>query len=214
MPISPPRGNPCCPMGFGSVPQRNSASQDIHYSSVMMADAQVLRDGDWEKPTRIGMSRAGNAELARQARIMLPAVGGLPHAEVAGNCETSLPTVRAWRARCQAGGITALGDGARPGHPQLADEIAIVNLARREHRGHASLHPIACSRLNMAEIFFGIIARQAIRRGTLTSVKDLVAKIGAVVDGWNARRRPCEWTNTADHLFVKIKQKELPVGEH
>jgi hypothetical protein len=30
----------------------------------------------------------------------------------------------------------------------------------------------------MVEIFFGIITRQAIRRGTFNSVKDLIAAIG------------------------------------
>jgi hypothetical protein len=35
----------------------------------------------------------------------------------------------------------------------------------------------------MAEIFFGIITRQAIRRGTFTSVKDLATAIEAIIDG-------------------------------
>jgi hypothetical protein len=39
--------------------------------------------------------------------------------------------------------------------------------------------PTSGSWLNMVEIFFGIITRQAIRRGTFTSVKDLIAKIEA-----------------------------------
>ena len=38
--------------------------------------------------------------------------------------------------------------------------------------------PTSGSWLNMVEIFFGIITRQAIRRGTFTSVKDLIAAIG------------------------------------
>ena len=37
--------------------------------------------------------------------------------------------------------------------------------------------PTSGSWLNMVEIFFGIITRQAIRRGTFTSVKDLIAAI-------------------------------------
>ncbi len=37
--------------------------------------------------------------------------------------------------------------------------------------------------MNMVEIFFGIITRQAIRRGTFTSVKDLIGAIGAFIDG-------------------------------
>jgi len=38
--------------------------------------------------------------------------------------------------------------------------------------------------MNMVEIFFGIITRQAIRRGTFHSVPDLKAAIRAFIDGW------------------------------
>jgi len=41
--------------------------------------------------------------------------------------------------------------------------------------------------LNLVEIFFGIIARQAIRRGTFGSVRELFGAIEAFIDGWNER---------------------------
>jgi len=50
----------------------------------------------------------------------------------------------------------------------------------------------------MVEIFFGIITRQAIRRGTFHSVKELEAAIGAYIDGWNDRAHPFIWTKNAD----------------
>ena len=53
----------------------------------------------------------------------------------------------------------------------------------------------------MVEIFFGIITRQAIRRGTFTSVKDLIAKIETFIDGWNERCQPFTWTKTADEIL-------------
>ena len=52
--------------------------------------------------------------------------------------------------------------------------------------------------LNMVEVFFGIITRQAIRRGSFTSVQDLIAAIGTFIDGWNDRCHPFTWTKTAD----------------
>ena len=36
-------------------------------------------------------------------------------------------------------------------------------------------------------VFFGIIIRQAIRRGTFTSVKELINAIEVFIDGWNQR---------------------------
>jgi transposase len=61
--------------------------------------------------------------------------------------------------------------------------------------------PTSGSWLNMVEIFFGIITRQAIRRGTFTRVKDLIAAIETFIDGWNERCRPFTWTKTADEMF-------------
>ncbi len=57
----------------------------------------------------------------------------------------------------------------------------------------------------MVEIFFGIIARQAIRRGTFRSVKDLTAAIGAFIDAYNDRCQPFTWTKDAEELLAKIK---------
>lgn len=39
----------------------------------------------------------------------------------------------------------------------------------------------------MVEIFFGIITRQAIRRGTFTSVRELVQAISRYIKAWNER---------------------------
>ena len=63
--------------------------------------------------------------------------------------------------------------------------------------------PTSGSWLNMVEIFFGIITRQAIRRGTFTSVKDLIAAIENFIDGWNERCQPFTWTKTADDILKK-----------
>jgi hypothetical protein len=45
------------------------------------------------------------------------------------------------------------------------------------------------------------ITRQAIRRGSFTSVRDLVAAIENFIDGWNDRCQPFTWTKTADGLL-------------
>ncbi len=55
----------------------------------------------------------------------------------------------------------------------------------------------------MVEIFFGIITRQAIRRGTFTSVKDLIGAIGIFIDGWNERCAPFIWTKPADEIVKR-----------
>ncbi len=71
------------------------------------------------------------------------------------------------------------------------------------HNQRVTMHftPTSGSWLNMVEIFFGIITRQTIRRGTLRSVADLKAAIATFIDGWNDRCEPFVWTKTADQLL-------------
>ncbi len=74
--------------------------------------------------------------------------------------------------------------------------------------------PTSGSWLNMVEIFFGIITRQAIRRGTFTSVKDLIAAIGQFIDGWNDRCQPFVWTKTADQLLCHSRRQKTSFTRH
>jgi transposase len=74
--------------------------------------------------------------------------------------------------------------------------------------------PTSGSWLNMVEIFFGIITRQAIRRGSFGSVKDLVAAIERFIDGWNDRCEPFVWTKTADEIIDKANRKKTSSTRH
>ena len=61
--------------------------------------------------------------------------------------------------------------------------------------------PTSGSWLNLVEVFFGIITRQAIRRGSFDSVKQLVGAIRTFIDGWNQRCHPFIWTKTPDEIL-------------
>ena len=74
--------------------------------------------------------------------------------------------------------------------------------------------PTSGSWLNMVEIFFGIIPRQSIRRGTFTSVKDLIAAISNFIDGWNERCQPFVWTKTADEILTKTHRQPTSNTQH
>src|SRR5262249_37587597 len=92
-------------------------------------------------------------------------------------------------------------------HPAITDSLSA------NPRAHLPFPPAGCSWLNMVEVFFPIIARQAIRRGPFRAVKDLTAKIGAFIDGWNQRCQPFVWTKSADELLTKIRKKETSRAE-
>ena len=78
-------------------------------------------------------------------------------------------------------------------------------LARRP-RFHVHYTPTYASWLNQVEIWFGIITRQAIRRGSFRKVKELVERIERYTDKWNAKARPFVWTATADSILAKVKR--------
>ncbi len=87
-------------------------------------------------------------------------------------------------------------------HPKVAAWLA------RNPRITMHSTPTSGSWMNMVEIFFGIITRQAIRRGTFTSVKDLITAIEAFIDSWNERCTPFTWTKTADQILTKAKKRQ------
>ena len=86
-------------------------------------------------------------------------------------------------------------------HPQARRD---QRLAGQEPAGHLHFTPTSGSWLNLVEVFFGIITRQAIRRGSFDSVKELVTAIRAFIDGWNDRCHPFTWTKTADEILPTL----------
>ena len=64
--------------------------------------------------------------------------------------------------------------------------------------------PVGSSWMNQIEIWFGIITRRAIRRGTFGSVRQLVNAIERYVASWNADAAPFEWVATAEEIISKV----------
>jgi transposase len=81
-------------------------------------------------------------------------------------------------------------------------------------RIHLHFTPTSASWMNLVEVFFAIITRQAIRRGSFPSVADLVAAIRRFVDGWNQRCHPFVWVKDADDIMVKATRKRTTGTEH
>jgi transposase len=74
--------------------------------------------------------------------------------------------------------------------------------------------PTSGSWLNLVEVWFSIIDRQAIHRGSFPSVRDLMIKIREFINGWNNRCHPFLWTKPADEVIDKIKRKENSLTRH
>ena len=89
---------------------------------------------------------------------------------------------------------------ATPKHPKVKVWLA------RHPRFHFHFTPTDSSWLNQVEIFFGIITKQAIRRGSFSSVKDLIRKIDTFVEAYNQTAKPFAWTATAESIFLKLER--------
>lgn len=78
-------------------------------------------------------------------------------------------------------------------------------LARRP-RYHIHYTPTYASWLNQVERWFGLITQKAIRRGSFSSVKELISKIEQFVDHYNSESRPFVWTATAESILAKVQR--------
>jgi transposase len=100
-------------------------------------------------------------------------------------------------------------------HPAREIHVILDNLST--HSGPAvdkwlsghpdvTLHftPKGSSWLNQIEIWFGIITRQAIRRGAFGSVRLLINAINNYITAWNEDSVPFAWTATADEIIAKV----------
>lgn len=67
--------------------------------------------------------------------------------------------------------------------------------------------PTSASWLNLVEVWFGIIERQAIHRGTFGNVRELTTAIKTFIAGWNDRAHPFVWTKTADQILKKTNRQ-------
>ena len=113
-------------------------------------------------------------------------------------------------------------------YPRVKLHIVCDNYATHKHptvqawlanNKRISLHftPTSGSWLNLVEIFFGVITRQAIRRGSYDSVKQLTAAIERYIDAWNERCKPFIWTKTADEIIENAtpnNRKTTSVTQH
>ncbi|TDC09090.1 IS630 family transposase [Streptomyces sp. 8K308] len=70
---------------------------------------------------------------------------------------------------------------------------------------HFHFTPVGSSWLNQIEIWFGIITRQSIRRGTFPSVAALITQIRNYIDTWNTNAKPFTWTATTKEILAKVR---------
>ncbi len=104
-------------------------------------------------------------------------------------------------------------DYVRHGTSTLFAALEIVRARLAVHpRVKVHFTPTHASWMHLVEVWFSIIERQAIHRGSFTSVRDLNAKIRAFITGWNDRAHPFTWTRTSEQVLAKANRKKTSGG--
>jgi hypothetical protein len=95
----------------------------------------------------------------------------------------------------------------RPGaHQSLQESRDGSAWLGRHPRVQLHFTPTYASWLNLVEVFFSMVERQALGRGDFASVGDLVAAIGRFISAWNQRCQPFVWTKDADTIGGKLNR--------
>jgi transposase len=93
-------------------------------------------------------------------------------------------------------------------HPAVRDWLA------KHPRIQLHFTPTSAGWMNQVETFFGLLTRQAIRRGSFASVPDLVAAIHRYIDAWNQHCQPFSWVKDADDIMTKATRKRTSGTGH
>ncbi len=110
-------------------------------------------------------------------------------------------------------------------YPRRRRHVVLDNYHTRKHddinkwlekNPRITLHftPTSGSWMNLVEVFFGIITRQAIRRGSFDNVKELTTAIRAFIDGYSNCCRPFIWTKTADDILPRATRQTTSDARH
>jgi len=83
---------------------------------------------------------------------------------------------------------------------------------RRHPRFHLHFTPTSSSWLNMVERWFREITQKRIRRGTFTSVPELVRAIYEYLEQYNKAPKRFIWTKNADTILAKIDRCKQALG--
>lgn len=79
---------------------------------------------------------------------------------------------------------------------------------------HVHFTPTSASWLNLVEVWFGIVERRAIHRGTFGNIRKLTTAIHNFISDWNERSHPFVWTKTADNIFKKDNRQTISSTGH
>ena len=165
-------------------------------------------------PIDFGLTEKRTYDYKRHGTTNLFAALNTATGEVLADC---------YPRRTGAAFLTFIKKAVRP-HARKEIHVVLDNLSTHDtpevrawlaRNQHVTFHftPVGSSWVNQIETWFGIITKQAIRRGTFTSVNALIHSIRAYVEHWNTDAEPFTWTATADEILAKVAWVQTSVKQ-
>jgi hypothetical protein len=162
-------------------------------------------------PMQPGLSEASSHDCARQGTTTLRGTG---HRHRAGDrgAEAAAPDQEflAFLKQIERTYRHVLDPDGQPVELHLVMDNYAAHKRKNVHewlqanpRFEVHFTPSHASWMNLVEVWFGIVERQAIRRGVFKLVKDLNTKVQAFIDGRNDRSHPFVWIKTAEQVHAK-----------
>jgi transposase len=84
---------------------------------------------------------------------------------------------------------------------------AIRSWVAAHPRVHFHFTPTGASWLNLVEVWFSILPRKSVRRGSFESVRALVKHIRQYIESWNDHPHPFVWTKEPADLLKKVVRR-------
>ena len=156
-------------------------------------------------PLRTGAPERRGFEYMRHGTCSLYAALEVATGKVIGRC----------RKRHRSLELCEFLSAVIKGRPEKQIHIILDNLSAHKTkavrdwlRAHPGVHlhytPTYSSWLNQVEIWFGMITSQCIRRGTFTSVRDLIRRIDSYIRDYNQHATPFTWTYRQTRKRIRV----------
>jgi transposase len=161
-------------------------------------------------PLRIGAPERRGFEYVRHGTCSLYAALEVATGKVIGRCRKRHRSIEL----CAFLSTVINGRSEKQIHIILdslsAHKTKAVRAWLRAHPGvHLHYTPTYSSWLNQVEIWFGMISSQCIRRGTFTSVRDLIRRIDSYIQNYNQHAMPFTWTYRETRRRIRVPLSSL-----
>ena len=159
-------------------------------------------------PMRPGLPARRTHDYRRNGLTSLYAAFNVTSGEVVGACQPRhtavefLDFLQVLHRRYPRGDLHVILDNS-----STHSTPAIRAWLETHPRVHFHFTPTGASWLNLVEVWFSILTRKSVRRGSFDTVRALVTHIRRYIERWNDNPRPFVWTKQPADLIKKVVRR-------